>query len=348
MDEDTHTDDGDDRTKATRGGTSLESSAWSTDDGSADAGSHDPADCSNGGPENAAGDEGSTTSVDLQAYSGDGQPPADDAGPDAGAGAGADSSSDADASAGGDQHPAASGHDDRAGDGHRPAEKVEATDPADERSADATDHTGDPDRPDPITAEDIDIEETIDATARTAAQLRSMRDDARALEQQEDWQGALDRYREALEIDSALLFAKEGVARTAPRATLMATVSEILHAPERLVDAAALREARSVLRELEALEDSGPIYRQQREALRSTLETAATPIPVTLQSDGVTDVTIARVQRLGTFEQQVLSLRPGTYTAVGIRNGFRDVRVEFSVDPEGDMSPVDVRCVEAL
>jgi len=161
MDEDTHTDDGDDRTKATRGGTSLESSAWSTDDGSADAGSHDPADCSNGGPENAAGDEGSTTSVDLQAYSGDGQPPADDAGPDAGAGAGADSSSDADASAGGDQHPAASGHDDRAGDGHRPAEKVEATDPADERSADATDHTGDPDRPDPITAEDIDIEETI-------------------------------------------------------------------------------------------------------------------------------------------------------------------------------------------
>lgn len=199
-----------------------------------------------------------------------------------------------------------------------------------------------PGAPEPTTA----LEEL--ETARTAAQLRSMRDDARALEQQEDWQGALGRYREALEIDSALLFAKEGVARTAPRAKLMATVSEILDAPERLVDAAALREARSVLRELEALEDSGSIYRQQREALRSTLQTAATPIPVTLQSDGVTDVTIARVQRLGTFEQQVLSLRPGTYTAVGIRNGFRDVRIEFSVDPEGDMSPVDVRCVEAL
>lgn len=199
-----------------------------------------------------------------------------------------------------------------------------------------------PGAPEPATA----LEEL--ETARTAAQLRAMRDEAQALEREEDWQGALERYREALEIDDTLLFAQQGEARTEPRAALMSRVREILDAPERLVDAAALREAQGVLRELEALEDSGPKYRDQRGALRETLKTAATPIPVTLVSDGVTDVTIARVKRLGTFEQQMLSLRPGTYTAVGIRNGYRDVRVEFTVRSEGDVPPVDVRCVEAL
>ena len=156
MDEDTHTDDSDDRTKATRGGTSLESSAWSTDD----ADSEDPADRSEDDPENAAGDEGSTTSVDLQAYSGDDHSPADGAETDAGAGAETDSRSDADASTEVDPDPAASGHD-RTGDANRPTQEAETADAGDERSAAATDSAGDPNHPEPITAEDIDIEETV-------------------------------------------------------------------------------------------------------------------------------------------------------------------------------------------
>jgi hypothetical protein len=199
-----------------------------------------------------------------------------------------------------------------------------------------------PNAPEPGTA----LEEL--ETARTAAQLRALRDAAQAKEAEEDWAGALARYQDALEIDNTLLFAKDGIQRTVPRATLMTAVDDILDTPERLVDPAALAAAKRTLQELQALNDSGPIYRQKREALTQTLEIAATPIEVTLSSDGLTDVTIARVRRLGSFDQQVISLRPGDYTAVGIRNGYRDVRIDFSVKPDGDMPVVDVRCLEAL
>ena len=50
-----------------------------------------------------------------------------------------------------------------------------------------------------------------------------------------------------------------------------------------------------------------------------------------MTSDGLTDITLLRVRRLGTLAEQTLSLRPGVYTAVGIRNGYRDVRIKFEV-----------------
>jgi hypothetical protein len=51
---------------------------------------------------------------------------------------------------------------------------------------------------------------------------------------------------------------------------------------------------------------------------------------------------------LGAFSRRELTLRPGTYTAVGSRVGFRDVRVQFEVTPGAAMEPVAVVCTEKL
>ena len=69
---------------------------------------------------------------------------------------------------------------------------------------------------------------------------------------------------------------------------------------------------------------------------------------VTLRSDGQTSVVVYKVARLGQFEEQRLSLRPGTYTAVGTRRGFRDVREEFTVTPGGLAAPVVIACRDAI
>jgi hypothetical protein len=47
------------------------------------------------------------------------------------------------------------------------------------------------------------------------------------------------------------------------------------------------------------------------------------------------------------FETKELSLRPGQYTAVGSRRGFRDVRVVFEVSPD-QTAPVYIACSEAI
>ena len=65
-------------------------------------------------------------------------------------------------------------------------------------------------------------------------------------------------------------------------------------------------------------------------------------------SDNMTQVSVYKVGILGRFTNTELALRPGTYVAVGVRPGFRDVRLEFRVAPEIDMQPVVVRCEEPI
>ena len=78
------------------------------------------------------------------------------------------------------------------------------------------------------------------------------------------------------------------------------------------------------------------------------MKRAATPLTVQLVSDNLTDVSIYRIGKFGTFTSQQLKLRPGTYVAVGSRSGYRDVRLEFRVAPEIEMKPIVVRCEEPI
>jgi hypothetical protein len=71
-------------------------------------------------------------------------------------------------------------------------------------------------------------------------------------------------------------------------------------------------------------------------------------VAVRLESDGQTEVTLFRVGRLGRFQQKALELRPGTYTVVGSRRGYRDVRLELEVRPGESPAPLVVRCSEAI
>ena len=87
---------------------------------------------------------------------------------------------------------------------------------------------------------------------------------------------------------------------------------------------------------------------QQRDELSRLLKRAATPLTVQIVSDNMTDVSIYKVGKLGSFSATELTLRPGTYVAVGSRPGYRDVRLEFHVAPEEDMQPVIVRCEEKI
>ncbi len=58
---------------------------------------------------------------------------------------------------------------------------------------------------------------------------------------------------------------------------------------------------------------------------------ASKPIAVRLTSDQLTTVTLYRVGDLGAFASKEVELRPGTYTVIGSRDGYRDVRQTFTV-----------------
>ena len=171
---------------------------------------------------------------------------------------------------------------------------------------------------------------------------------ALAFELRERWGDALRLYDDALQTDSTLAFAQEGRARAQYRVDLELKLRNLVDHPDLLFDDDVLSDAQLLAAEAGGISPMGPRLGDQVESLERLLTLASTPLPVQLQSDELTEVTLFRVGRLGQFLVRDLELRPGAYTVVGSRSGYRDVRMTFTVLPGQSLDPIRVECVEPI
>lgn len=184
--------------------------------------------------------------------------------------------------------------------------------------------------------------------ARKLARLQALQTRAAELERAEDWAAALRVHEETLAIDSRLLEAREGVDRSRKRLDLDNQLRGAIADSGRFNDDAVLAKARATLDAAEAVTPQGPTLKGQLQELRHLVTVAQLPVPVVLQSDSLTEVTLFKVGRLGSFESRTMQLRPGLYTATGSRAGYRDVRRQFEVMADGPTQVIVVRCEEAI
>jgi hypothetical protein len=91
-----------------------------------------------------------------------------------------------------------------------------------------------------------------------------------------------------------------------------------------------------------------PRFGEQASQLGARLRLVRTPVPVRIESDSETDVVIYRVGSLGRFAQRQVTLRPGVYTVLGTRRGYRDVRRTLTVDPGQEPAALVLRCEERV
>ena len=148
--------------------------------------------------------------------------------------------------------------------------------------------------------------------------------------------------------DPNLVFAQEGLKRSEARAGLDAKLRNLIDKPTLLFNDTVLADARLLIADARAVPDAGPKLAEQITKLDRLVQLASTPIMVELKSDQLTAVTLYRVGDLGAFVSKEVQLRPGTYTAIGSRNGYRDVRQTFTVVPGRTLPPVSVICVEPI
>ncbi len=185
-------------------------------------------------------------------------------------------------------------------------------------------------------------------TEQNFAKISALEAEARELESAERWTAAAEKYAAVLALDSGLLGARQGLARARERTGLVEAVEEAISLQDRYYEDRIVRQAKDVLAKVNALQDSGAKLRERADELDRLLKLAAVPVDVRFQSDGLTEVTVYKVGRLGTFATQVLPLRPGRYVAVGSRNGYRDVRREFKVDGKGQAPIVEISCQDPI
>ncbi|MBX5459553.1 MAG: protein kinase [Steroidobacteraceae bacterium] len=196
-------------------------------------------------------------------------------------------------------------------------------------------------------------EEARNGLSQVNAALRargfaSARQRAVALEAEERWADAVKAYDEALKIDPSLVFAQQGRARAQARADLAERLQSLIDRPERLASEAVRAEAQDLLRRASEQQPSGPVLRSQIARLEILLPTYDMPVRLELVSDNATQVQIQRVGTFGTFSRREITLKPGKYTVVGTRPGFRDVRRDVTIAPGSEVQTISVSCVEPI
>ncbi len=199
----------------------------------------------------------------------------------------------------------------------------------------------------PESSEARDLRGRIDQK-RLEVEIAQGRRRAESFEAKEEWRAAAEQYRALLQLDAQLTFALEGFERTDRRASLSERFDAWIARPGLLYDPRVRSEAQQLLASARKLQDPGPRLRSRIEQVAALERAASTPVPVTFESDGLTEVQIQRVGTLGAFARREVPLKPGTYVIMGIRRGFRDVRQTVSVAPGAAPPTVVVRCVEEI
>jgi tetratricopeptide (TPR) repeat protein len=184
--------------------------------------------------------------------------------------------------------------------------------------------------------------------ALTARGFASMRQRAAGLENQERWDEAERTYEDVLASDPSLAFAQEGKARTTSRADLSVRLQQLIDRPDRLSSPGVRDDARALLETARAQSPQGPVIRSQIARLDVLLPSFDKPVRLSLVSDNSTQVAISSIGAFGAFSRRDIELRPGKYTVVGTRNGFRDVRREITVAPGQDSQTIRVTCSEPI
>jgi serine/threonine protein kinase len=198
--------------------------------------------------------------------------------------------------------------------------------------------------------------------ALSAKGFSSLRQRAAGLEVQERWDEAVQAYDSALQADPSLAFAQEGKDRAAARAELNASMQALIDRPERLSSPSVREQAKALLDTANQQSPSGPVLRSQIARLGLLLpdydgavksgsvrtDLMDKPVRLSLVSDNATAVAIPSIGQFGTFAKRDIELKPGRYTVIGTRDGFRDVRRDITIAPGQESQTVSVSCSDPI
>ena len=147
-----------------------------------------------------------------------------------------------------------------------------------------------------------------------------------------------------LEIDQNLQFANRGQQRAAEQIRLTKRLDFFLADPRVLESDPQLKNALRLLNEAKAASPRGQKLAGRIKALEARVAIAQTPVIITIESDNLTEVAVYKVGQLGRFSRRELTLRPGTYTVVGARDGYQDVRHKITVRAGQQAVRITVKC----
>ena len=183
----------------------------------------------------------------------------------------------------------------------------------------------------------------VDQAIRLAG-IDNLHRTAQAAERAEDWPKALKSYQAVLDIDKNLQFAVQGKKRSQEQIRITKRIHFFLAKPQALESDSQLKNAVLLIADAREITPRGPKLTSRIKKLEQLVNDAQTLVKIAIESDNLTRVAVYRVGRLGRFSVHELDLRPGTYTVVGTRDGYQDVRQKIVVKPGQQLLRITVKC----
>jgi len=178
--------------------------------------------------------------------------------------------------------------------------------------------------------------------------IKTLRYEGLIQETKENWTDAKAKYSEILQLDPNIDSVRINIDRVNKRINLKNEMEFFINNSDKLNDEEKFSQATLSLKKAENIKIIGPKLEEQINKLKQILIIAAKPLDVVFISDTQTNVTIYKVGNLGAFDKKVLELKPGKYTGIGSRRGFRDVRLEFLVSPEQSEQIIRIACKDPI
>lgn len=118
--------------------------------------------------------------------------------------------------------------------------------------------------------------------------------------------------------------------------------------PQSLDSPAIREEAAALVKEADAVQPSSARLSQLAARLAALVSEYDKTVHLALVSDSVTEVEIPEIGSFGTFSRREIDLKPGKYTVIGTRAGYRDVRRDVTIEPGQETQTISVSCQEPI
>lgn len=179
-------------------------------------------------------------------------------------------------------------------------------------------------------------------------QINEYKQKAAFFENEEKWLEAEKTYKAALDLDPSLDFAIEGKKRSDFFLKLNNEMDYMINHPGRLSSDEPYNKALKLLEKADGQQPKGPELKKKITRAEKILAAARIALPVTLESDGQTDIVVYKIGNLGRFARLILNLYPGTYIAIGSCPGYQDIKKEFAVTAGASPEAIYIRCEEPI
>jgi len=167
-------------------------------------------------------------------------------------------------------------------------------------------------------------------------------------ERAENWPEAIALYQQISVLDSTLMSARIGIIRTQSRNTLDVDLNNIINKPKRLTNEGVYVQATKTLQDAKQIKEPAPKLQNQIATISTLLEQLTVPVQLFIKSDNQTQISLNRFGELGNFTNKELQLKPGEYTFVGSRKGYRDVRHQITIMPNSPQHTIEISCIEKV